>query len=77
MERDQASKFMFDLLRLKLVEVDGAPQVEADPVAEMLEKGAVLVREGQYDVWSRWASIVQEPARGVLQGLAEAARAAG
>jgi DNA-binding MarR family transcriptional regulator len=49
MSRSSVTRRVFDLLRLKLVEVEGAPQVEADPVAEMLEKGGVLVREGQYD----------------------------
>ncbi|MBN1204364.1 MAG: DUF4388 domain-containing protein [Myxococcaceae bacterium] len=49
MSRSSVTRRVYDLLRAKLVEVEGAPQVEADPVAEMLEKGAVLVREGQYD----------------------------
>ncbi|WP_224250187.1 DUF4388 domain-containing protein [Hyalangium gracile] len=49
MSRSAVTRRVFDLLRLKQVEVEGAPQVEADPVAEMLEKGGVLVREGQYD----------------------------
>ncbi|QSQ16524.1 DUF4388 domain-containing protein [Myxococcus landrumensis] len=47
--RSSVTRRVYELLRAKLVEVDGAPQVEADPVAEMLEKGAVLMREGQYD----------------------------
>ncbi|NVJ03400.1 DUF4388 domain-containing protein [Myxococcus sp. AM001] len=47
--RSSVTRRVHELLRSKLVEVDGAPQVEADPVAEMLEKGAVLMREGQYD----------------------------
>lgn len=37
----------------------------------------MLVREGQYDVWRRWATLVHEPARGLLMELAEASRAAG
>jgi hypothetical protein len=49
MSRSSVTRRVYELLRAKLVAVDGAPQVEADPVAEMLEKGAVLVREGQYD----------------------------
>lgn len=40
---------IYDLLRLKWVRVDGAPEVEQDPVAEMLEKGSVLVRERQFE----------------------------
>ena len=47
--RSAVSRRVFELLRLKLVEVEGAPELEADPVSEMLEKGAVLVREGQFD----------------------------
>jgi hypothetical protein len=47
--RSALTRRVYDLLRMKLVEVEGAPHVEADPVAEMLEKGAVLVREGQFD----------------------------
>lgn len=40
---------VFDLLRAGRASVDGAPAPEADPVAEMLENGAVLVRERQFD----------------------------
>ena len=32
----------------------------------------MLVREGQYDVWARWAALVHEPARGLLLDFAEA-----
>ncbi len=40
---------VYDLLRLKWVRVDGAPEIEIDPVADMLEKGSVLVRERQFE----------------------------
>jgi hypothetical protein len=49
MPRSCITRRVFELLRAKQVEVEGAPQVVMDPVADMLEKGAVLVREGQYD----------------------------
>jgi hypothetical protein len=47
--RSAATRRVYDLLRLKMVEVDGAAHVELDPVAEMLEKGSLLVRERQFD----------------------------
>ncbi len=40
---------LFDLLRAGRVEVDGAMTPESDPVADMLEKGALLLRERQFD----------------------------
>jgi DNA-binding MarR family transcriptional regulator len=49
MSRSAVTRRVFELLRAKLVEVEGAPEVVVDPVTDMLEKGAVLVREGQYD----------------------------
>ena len=56
-----------------------APEV----AAAVLQPGAradarrMLVREGQYDVWARWAALVHQPARSLLLDLADAARAAG
>jgi len=47
--RSAATRRVFDLLRLKGVSVDGAPQIDADPIAEMLEKGSILVRERQFE----------------------------
>src|SRR6185369_15608324 len=47
--RSSATRRIYDLLRLKWVEVDGAPDVELDPIAEMLEKGSILVRERQFE----------------------------
>lgn len=47
--RSATNRRLYELMRLKLVEVEGAPPIEADPIADMLEKGALLVREGQYD----------------------------
>ena len=47
--RSAINRRLYELMRANLVEVEGAPRLEADPVADMLEKGAVLVREAQYD----------------------------
>lgn len=49
MSRAALTRRIFDMLRFKRIEVDGAPVIEADPIAEMLEKGAVLVREQQFE----------------------------
>ena len=64
---------------------DGAVQQSdaAHVAAAVLQPGAradarrMLLREGQYDVWARWAALVHEPARGLLLDLAEGSRAAG
>ncbi|MHB8873561.1 MAG: DUF4388 domain-containing protein [Myxococcaceae bacterium] len=47
--RSATTRRVFDLLRLKKVEVEGAPLVDIDPISDMLEKGAVLVRERQFE----------------------------
>lgn len=47
--RSAATRRVYDLLRARMVEVEGAPELEDDPVAEMLEKGAILVREQQFE----------------------------
>jgi hypothetical protein len=49
LSRSSVTRRVFELLRAKQVEVEGAPEVVVDPVTDMLEKGAVLVREGQFD----------------------------
>ncbi|MFL5358320.1 DUF4388 domain-containing protein [Archangium sp.] len=49
LSRSSVTRRVFELLRARQVEVEGAPEVVVDPVTDMLEKGAVLVREGQYD----------------------------
>ena len=49
MSRSSTTRRVFELLRAKQVEVEGAPEVVVEPVTDLLEKGAVLVREGQYD----------------------------
>ncbi|HYO54321.1 DUF4388 domain-containing protein, partial [Archangium sp.] len=49
LSRSSTTRRIFELLRAKQVEVEGAPEVVVDPVTDMLEKGAVLLREGQYD----------------------------
>jgi len=47
--RAATQRRVFDLMRLKLVAVEGTPEPELDPVTDMLEKGATLVRERQYE----------------------------
>lgn len=47
--RTAIARRVFDLLRQKKVIVEGAPHLEEDPVADMLEKGAILVRERQFE----------------------------
>lgn len=47
--RSSATRRVYDLLRLKWAQVEGAPDIEIDPVAEMLEKGSILVRERQFE----------------------------
>ena len=49
LQRGMVVRGVYDLMRNKLVEVDGASALEADPVADMLEKGAVLLRERQFE----------------------------
>ena len=80
--RDEIPRAAFRILRRAL---DGTlPDSDAPHLAAAVLQPAaradarrLLVREGQYDVWSRWASMVQEPARGLLLGLAEAGRSVG
>jgi hypothetical protein len=52
-------RHVYDLLRLKLVEVEGAATPEVDPVMDMLEKGAVLIRERQFDAAALVASTLR------------------
>ncbi len=47
--RSVVARAVFDMLRTGRAVVVGAAPVEADPIADMLEKGAVLVRERQFD----------------------------
>jgi hypothetical protein len=47
--RSSATRRVYDLLRAKRVLVDGAQPLSPDPVAEMLEKGVILVREQQFE----------------------------
>jgi hypothetical protein len=80
--RDEIPRAAFRILRRA---ADGEiPDSDAPHVAAaVLQPGAradarrMLVREGQYDVWARWAALVHPPARGLLLDLAEASRAAG
>lgn len=47
--RSVVARAVFDMLRTGRAVVMGAAPVEVDPIADMLEKGAVLVRERQFD----------------------------
>jgi len=47
--RSVITRRVFDMLRQELVAVEGAGEIEADPIATMLEKGSVLVREQQFE----------------------------
>ncbi len=49
LQRGMVARGVYELLRLGLVEVEGAGALEADPVADMLEKGAILLRERQFE----------------------------
>lgn len=49
LQRTLVARAVYDLLRTGAVRVDGAPSMEPDPVADMLEKGATLLRERQFD----------------------------
>jgi len=58
--RSIVARSVFDMLRAGRAVVVGAAPVEADPIAEMLEKGAVLVRERQFDAAALiFASLLQ------------------
>jgi hypothetical protein len=79
--RDEIPRAAFRILRRA---ADGAvPDTDAPHVAAAVLQPAAradarrfLVREGQYDVWARWAAMVHEPARGLLLAFAEASRTA-
>lgn len=49
LHRGMVARGIYELMRARLVEVDGAGPLEADPVADMLEKGAILLRERQFE----------------------------
>ncbi len=58
--RSVVARSVFDMLRAGRVVVVGAAPIEADPIADMLEKGAVLVRERQFDAAALiFASLLQ------------------
>ena len=80
--RDEIPRAAFRILRRAVG--GGVRQSDASHVAAAVlqpraraDARRMLVREGQYDVWARWAALVHEPARGLLLGFAEAGRAAG
>lgn len=80
--RDEIPRAAFRILRRA---ADGVTyRAEASRVAAAVLQPAaladarrLLVREGAYDVWARWAELVHEPARELLLDLAHASRAAG
>jgi hypothetical protein len=80
--RDEIPRAAFRVLR-RAADGDLRQSEAAHVAAAVLQPGAredarrMLVREGQYDVWVRWAALVHEPARGLLLGFAEACRVAG
>lgn len=49
LSRAATQRRVFDLLLAKRIRIEGAPAVESDPVSELLEKGATLVRERQFE----------------------------
>ncbi len=49
LHRGMVARGVYELMRARLVEVEGAGALEADPVADMLEKGAILLRERQFE----------------------------
>jgi ABC-type transporter Mla MlaB component len=58
--RSVATRAVFDMLRAGRMVVMGAAPIEADPIADMLEKGAILVRERQFDAAALiFASLLQ------------------
>lgn len=52
LSRSVVLRAVYELLRARKVDVDGAQRIEEDPVADMLEKGAILLRERQFDAAS-------------------------
>lgn len=60
LSRSVVARAVFDMLRAGRAQVAGAAPIEVDPIADMLEKGAVLVRERQFDAAALiFASLLQ------------------
>ncbi len=58
--RSVVARSVFDMLRAGRAIVVGAAPVASDPIADMLEKGAILVRERQFDAAALiFASLLQ------------------
>ncbi|RYC10482.1 hypothetical protein [Nocardioides zhouii] len=78
--RDEIPRAAFRILRRAadgVIQQSEAPHIAAailQPAARA-DARRLLVRDGHYDVWARWASLVHEPARGLLLNLARACRA--
>lgn len=49
LQRSLVARTVLELLRSKRLVLDGDLELAADPIADMLEKGAVLVRERQFE----------------------------
>jgi hypothetical protein len=49
LSRGVVTRAVYDLLRASRLSIDGGGPLEVDPIADMLEKGAVLLREHQFD----------------------------
>ncbi len=51
-QRGLVLRAVHDLWRARKVQVEGSVELEPDPVADMLEKGAILLRERQFEAAS-------------------------
>jgi len=49
LQRGLVTRGVWELLRSRMVQMEGDGVLEDDPIAEMLEKGAVLLRERQFE----------------------------
>jgi hypothetical protein len=47
--RSTVHRRVYDLFRLKMMTIEGAPELAPDPIGEMLQKGTVLIEQQQYD----------------------------
>ncbi|MBK7864810.1 MAG: DUF4388 domain-containing protein [Archangiaceae bacterium] len=52
LQRGLVMRAVFELWRAKKVQVEGTVELEPDPIADMLEKGAILLRERQFEAAS-------------------------
>lgn len=52
LQRGLVQRAVYELWRARKVQVEGTVELEPDPIADMLEKGAVLLHERQFDAAS-------------------------